>query len=59
MKNNKIKLDKELTKKNKIKLDCGHESNRWIKVNGKTMCFVCYKKSKNRRSNLKKSYNED
>jgi len=39
--------------KGELSLDCGHESNYWIKVNGKTMCFSCYKKSKHRRDNLK------
>ena len=43
---------------NKIELDCGHKSDKWIKVEGKTRCFTCYKKSKNRRSNLKKYYND-
>ena len=59
MKNNKIKLNKELTKENRIELDCGHKSNTWIKVNGKTMCYVCYKKSKHRKSKLKKYYEND
>ncbi|DAZ90942.1 TPA_asm: hypothetical protein ES702_05905 [Lokiarchaeia virus SkuldV3] len=39
--------------KNEILLDCGHESNKWIKVNGKTKCLSCYKKSKHRRKHLK------
>jgi len=59
MKNNKIKLNDKLVKENNIELDCGHNSNKWIRVNGKTMCFVCYKKSKHRRSNLNKYYKND
>lgn len=43
-------------KDNKIELDCGHKSNRWVKINGRTVCFTCYKSSKHRRSNLKKHY---
>ena len=37
---------------NKKELDCGHVSNKWMKINGKTMCLDCYKKSKHRKSNL-------
>ena len=59
MKNNKIKLDENLIKENLTELDCGHKSNRWIKANDKTMCFICYKKDKNRRLNLKKHYEND
>lgn len=45
---------KQMNKPNQeLLLDCGHESNYWIKVNGKTMCFLCYKKSKHRRKHLK------
>lgn len=39
--------------RNDTSLDCGHESNKFVKVKGKTMCFSCYKKSKHRRDNLK------
>jgi len=30
-------------KPRKVLLDCGHESNRWVRIEGKTMCFSCYK----------------
>ena len=54
MKNNKIKLNNDLMKEDKIMLDCGHKSNSWITTCGKKICFPCYKRGKFRELRVEK-----